>query len=48
MNELFNFHDTFVVARGNWWLILLALALGIWVGWVKSVWVTRQGEGEQQ
>lgn len=48
MNQLFNFHDTLSVAIGNWWLILLALALGIWVGWVKSKWVPSSHEGAQQ
>jgi hypothetical protein len=36
MNEAFNFHDTVVIAQHNWWLLLLALALGIWVGWRTS------------
>jgi hypothetical protein len=33
MNEAFNFHDTIFIAQHNWWLLSLALALGIWVGW---------------
>jgi hypothetical protein len=37
MNEAFNFHDTLVIAQYNWWLILLALALGIWFGWSTSI-----------
>lgn len=36
MNQLFNFHDTLVVGQQNWWLILVALALGIWLGWSKT------------
>ena len=31
MNELFNFHDSWIVVEQNWWLVLLSLALGIWV-----------------
>ena len=34
MNELFNFNDTWIVVEQNWWLVLLSLALGVWVGWV--------------
>jgi hypothetical protein len=37
MNELFNFHDTWIVVEQNWWLVLLSLALGIWVGWTTCV-----------
>ncbi len=33
MNELFNFKDSWILVEHNWWLMLLALALGIWVGW---------------
>jgi hypothetical protein len=33
MNEIFNFKDTFIIAQENWWLVLLAFALGIWIGW---------------
>jgi hypothetical protein len=33
MNELFNFHDTWIIAEHNWWLLLLTLGLGIWIGW---------------
>ena len=33
MNELMNFHDTWIVVEQNWWLVLASLALGIWVGW---------------
>lgn len=36
MNQLFDFNDTFIVAQHNWWLVLLALALGIWLGWSKT------------
>ena len=34
MNELFNFNDTWIVVEQNWWLVLLSMALGVWVGWV--------------
>ena len=33
MNELLNFHDTWIVVEQNWWLVLASLALGVWVGW---------------
>ena len=33
MNELMNFHDTWIVVEQNWWLVLASLALGVWVGW---------------
>lgn len=35
MTELFNFHDTWIVAQSNWVWLLLALGLGIWVGWTS-------------
>ena len=41
MNELFNFHDSWIVVEQNWWLVLLSLGLGIWVGWVTCVHSTR-------
>jgi hypothetical protein len=34
MNEFFNFHDSWIIVEHNWWLMLAALALGVWVGWV--------------
>lgn len=33
MTELFNFHDTWIVAQANWIWLLAALGLGIWIGW---------------
>ena len=33
MNEPFNFHDSWYLVQTNWIWILIALALGIWVGW---------------
>jgi hypothetical protein len=35
MNELFNFHDTWIVAQANWVWLLIALGLGIWIGWIS-------------
>ena len=40
MNQLFNFHDTLIVAQHNWWLVMLALALGIWLGWSMTTYET--------
>ena len=36
MNELFNFHDSWFLVEGNWMWMLVAMGLGIWVGWVSS------------
>jgi hypothetical protein len=36
MNQAFNFHDTWIIAQHNWWLVLVALGLGIWVGWTTT------------
>jgi hypothetical protein len=33
MNDVFNFHDSWIVAEANWLWLLVALGLGIWVGW---------------
>ncbi len=33
MNDIFNFQNSWIIVEQNWWLMLLALALGIWVGW---------------
>ena len=33
MNEPFNFHDSWYLVQTNWVWLLVALALGIWVGW---------------
>ncbi len=33
MNEFFNFNDGWYVVQHNWLWLLVALALGIWVGW---------------
>ena len=48
MEYLFNFHDTLSVVLGNWWLMLLSLALGIWVGWEKCSWQPRTSAGDEQ
>ena len=45
MNELFNFHDTWIVVEQNWWLVLASLALGIWVGWVTCVHKNHTAQG---
>ena len=36
MNGLFNFHDTLIVAEANWVWLVVALGLGIWVGWKSA------------
>jgi hypothetical protein len=36
MNEFFNFHDGWFVVQQNWVWLLVALALGIWVGWKSN------------
>lgn len=36
MNELFNFHGGWIVAQANWVWLLVAMGLGIWVGWRTS------------
>lgn len=36
MTEFFNFHDGWFVVQQNWVWMLVALALGIWVGWRTS------------
>lgn len=33
MTEFFNFHDGWYVVQQNWLWMLVALGLGIWVGW---------------
>jgi hypothetical protein len=33
MNEFFNWHDTWAVVQHNWYWMLLAAAIGAWVGW---------------
>jgi len=33
VTEIFNLHDTWFVAQSNWVWMLVALGLGVWVGW---------------
>ncbi len=33
MNEFFNWNDTWLVVQHNIWWMLLAAAIGAWVGW---------------
>jgi hypothetical protein len=33
MNEFFNWNDTWLVFQHNWVWMLIAAAIGIWVGW---------------
>ena len=44
-DELFNFNDTWIVVEQNWWLVLLSLALGVWVGWVTCSRENNQAQG---
>lgn len=36
MQEFWNFHDSFFVAKWHWVWLLVALGLGIWVGWYTA------------
>ena len=36
MTDPFNFSGTWFVFAGNWFWIVLALAIGIWFGWSTS------------
>lgn len=42
MTEFFNFHDGWYVVQHNWLWMLVALCLGIWVGWRTN---TRDDQG---
>jgi len=35
MNELFNFSGTWILVQANWVWMLVAVGLGIWVGWAS-------------
>lgn len=35
MNELWNFKDTTMVASQYWIWLLIAFAVGLWIGWVS-------------
>ena len=37
MSDFFNFHDTLIVVETNWFWLLVAFGLGIWVGWRSAV-----------
>lgn len=45
MIDPFNFNDTFFLVQGNWVWMLVALGLGIWVGWVSCT--GEPGEGAE-
>jgi len=36
MTDFFNFHDSWYVVEYHWVWMVLALALGIWTGWVTA------------
>jgi hypothetical protein len=36
MEEFFNFKDSWILVGHNWIWLLIALALGIWVGWSSA------------
>ena len=36
MTDFFNFHDTWFVVEHHWFWLLVAMGLGIWVGWRES------------
>ncbi len=33
MNEFFNWNDTWIVAQHNWFWMLVAAVIGVWIGW---------------
>jgi hypothetical protein len=37
MVDFFNFDGTWIIVEHNWWLMLVALGLGVWVGWKTCV-----------
>jgi hypothetical protein len=38
MVDFFNFDGSLVIAQHDWWLLLVAVGLGIWVGWKTCTW----------
>lgn len=36
MTDFFNFHESWFIVESNWVWMLVALGLGIWVGWRTS------------
>jgi hypothetical protein len=41
MNEFFNWHDTGILLSHNWVWLLIALAIGCWVGFRYNSWLPR-------
>jgi hypothetical protein len=33
MNEFFNWNDSWIIVQHNWVWMLVAAAIGVWVGW---------------
>jgi hypothetical protein len=42
MNELFNWNDTSIVLQHNWIWLLIAFAIGTWVGFQYNRWQMRR------
>ncbi len=36
MQEFWNFHDSMFVVQHHWFWMLVALGLGVWVGWYTA------------
>ena len=47
MIDILNFHDTWVVAQGNWVWLAVSLGLGIWFGWATAADDQKDESGRQ-
>lgn len=36
MSEFFNWNDSWYVVSSNWLWVVIALGLGVWVGWTTN------------
>ncbi len=36
MNEIFNWHDSWILVQHNWFWLLVAFAIGAWVGFTYN------------
>ena len=37
MVDFFNFDGSWIIVEHNWWLMLVALGRGVWVGWKTCI-----------